>query len=276
MEVPIHAITLAGAGSPTLYHWIRHYQELGVDEIHVHLHIPEGQAAAREPLEADAQAAGCRIAAVHSGDWMAAAHAVYHESRQAFPNHWFVLADVDEFQEYPGGLRKVISECDRVGFDAIRGCFLDRLSRDGVLAPVEKHRPLSQQFPIGAFLTATILLGDPRKVVAVKGGRPVRRGQHHPIGGNPCPPRYYYLPVHHYKWVAGLEERLCARIDYLKKQGYMRWGESARFLQWLKHNGGRINLQEPALMAADSTNGYPHWARLVQKALDLPIPAVTS
>lgn len=276
MENPIHAITLAGAGSPTLYHWIRHYQQLGVDEIHVHLHIPDPKDPSWELLEAEARDAGCPVAGVHHEDWITTAKRIYHESRKEFPDHWFVLADVDELQEYPAGLRQVVGECDRAGFDAVRGCFVDRVARDGSLAPVERGRPLSEQYPIGAFLTTPVLMGDPRKVLVVKGGRPVRYGQHHAIGGNPCPPKYYYLPVHHYKWVAGLEARLAQRIEYLKKQGYMHWGESNRFLQWLRQCGGRIDLKEPILMAADATNGYPHWKRLMQRALELPIPEITS
>ena len=68
---------------------------------------------------------------------------------------------------YPSDRRAIIEDCDAQGFDHIRGCFIDRIARDGSFPATNADQPVWDQFPPGAYLSP-ILGADPRKVVALR------------------------------------------------------------------------------------------------------------
>ena len=62
--------------------------------------------------------------------------------RQRDPDSWFVLADQDELQVYPGDIFKLIERCKSRGYDYIMGCFVDRVSVSGSFPGVDADRSI--------------------------------------------------------------------------------------------------------------------------------------
>jgi len=134
-----------------------------------------------------------------------------------------------------------------------------------------QDQPIWDQYPLGGLLTTQILHGDPRKVVAVRGPVPLKKGNHHAIEGIACPTRNFYIPIHHFKWTSGLEARLAARAASLKQGGFPQWHESDRFLEYYRLSGGRIDIDDPNLSIADCSPDYPLWEKLKKMVLRLPV-----
>jgi hypothetical protein len=268
----IHLVTVAGAYVKALPFMLEHYRSLGVESFFVNTHLSHDADPVREEVEAITRKFGCGVASVTVGDWQQVQQGLYARQRELHPDDWFVLADQDELQVYPDLLREVLNECDAQGFDYVRGCFVDRVAADGGFPPITPDRPIWDQFPMGGFLTYPILGGDPRKVVAVRGALPVMRGQHHTLSGRACPARQCYVQVHHFKWVEGLDQRLAQRAAKLRAGGQMHYTESARFVQYYNQIGGKLNVDEPALMIAPCDPGYRCWEQVKKKVLEFPVP----
>jgi hypothetical protein len=153
----------------------------------------------------------------------------------------------------------VIADCAASGYDYLRGCFVDRIAADCGFPAVQAGFPIREQFPLGGFVSNSILGADPRKVVAVRGNLPVLRGQHHAAAGRACPTRLYYIPVHHFKWTAGIASRLAERAETLRRRGSPHWTESAQFVDYHRKSGGRLNAADPNLYIAPAEPEYRHW-----------------
>jgi hypothetical protein len=272
--VNIHLVTVAGGYVGTLPRMLEHYRTLGVESFFVNVHLAREGDPVREEIEAVTRRFGCGVASVSIGDWQQLQRSLYARQREQYPGDWFVLADVDEFQKYPRALRALIEECDRKGYEYIRGCIVDRIARDGRFPPLAADLPIADQFPLGASVTNPILGADPRKVVAVKGALPLVKGQHHAIAGVACPARECYAQVHHFKWVEGVGERLAERAEMLQRQGAPHWVESARFAEYYRMSGGALNLDDPHLHVAEAEPEYAPWE--VVKKIVLGFPRVIS
>ena len=262
----VHLITVAGGYVDVLPHMLRHYRSLGIDSIFVNLHLTNEDDPARDQVRRITREDGCGIASVTVGDWQTVEHELYLRQRERYPSDWFVLADQDELQRWPGKISELLG--DR--WDFVRGCYVDRIARDGGF-PEVRDESIWDQFPLGCVMTGAVLSGDPRKVVAAKGAVPLARGQHHALSGEPCPGEELYIPVHHFKWTAGLAERLERRASAFRRTGLPIWGESARFVDYYRAQGGQIDLTDPRLMVARCDPEYPHWEGLKQFMLRAPV-----
>ncbi len=265
----IHLITAVGGKIDVLEQMLEHYRSIGVESFFVNLNLAHKLDPAREQVEAITRRFGCGIASVVVGNWRLHIQEQYLKHRQQYPSDWFLLADQDEFQVYPAPIQDVIAECGR--WDYIRGCFVDRIARDGTLASFVPDRPVWDQYPLGGILTLKILQGDPRKVVAVRGPIVLKGGNHHALEGRGCPTRDCYIPVHHFKWVAELRENLRTRLDEFQQAGFSEWTESARFLEYDRLTGGHIQLDDPNLAIAECAPDYPHWEKLKKIVLNAPV-----
>lgn len=268
----IHLVTLAGAHVDVLEHMLQHYRALGIESFFVNLNLADESDPVREQVEDITRRFGCGIAQVLYGDWHLLQQQAYLTQREQYPSDWFILADQDELQVYPANLPDVIADCRAC--DYIRGCFVDRIARDGGFPPVEPERPIWDQFPLGGFITGLIGGGDPRKVVAVKGALSIRKGNHHAYEGRACPSRQYYIPVHHFKWTATVQERMASRAEAMKQHPTLEWTESARFVEYCRTTGGRIRVEDPKLMIGECAPEYPHWEKIKKIVLNSPIVAL--
>ncbi len=266
----IHLITTVGGHVDVLPHMLEHYRSLGIESFFVNLHLKQEGERIREQVEAITREFGCGISSVAVGNWQMVLAEAYLKPREMYPSDWFVLADQDELQVYPAPLADIFADCQGSGWDHVRGMFVDRLARDGGFPPVQS-RSIWKQFPLGAFLSAKVLTADPRKVVAVRGPVPLKKGQHHAMEGRAAPSRQYYIPVHHFKWTEGIAQRLASRAAQLREQGYDQWQESALFLEYLRLAGGRVNLVDPNLYIGECVPEYPHWEAVKKIVLRAPV-----
>jgi hypothetical protein len=260
-----HLITVVGGTIALLPQMLDHYRSLGVDSFLVYVHLRSPQDNVLEEVRAILRERGINVAGHRAGDWLDVQYQLLTEGLKKYQSDWFVIADQDELQIYPENLEELLNKCTHYGFDHVRGCFVDRFAVDGSLGPFDAARPVWDQFPIGSLFTFPILGGDPRKVVAARGGIAMTNSGHHvAIGGSPYPVDHCLVQVHHFKWMDGL-------LSYLRARKSQRWPDGAaisqetlRFITYLEKHGNKIDLSDPKIMAAPCTPNYPHWDSVVK------------
>jgi hypothetical protein len=255
----VHLITVAGGCVDVLPHMLDHYRKEGVKSIFINAHARRRDDAILFEIEKIAERFDAKIATVSVGPWSEELNPLlYKVSRRGLHDNWFVLADQDELQVYPAGLHDALEFCARKGYDFIEGALVDRVASDGLLHAVQAGEAIWSQFPFGALVTGPLLGGVINKIVALKGHVKIGRGQHHAYTGKRCPISDLYVPVHHFKWIGGLVERLQSRIAEYQSLKEPLWVESARFLSYLERKG-RIRLEDETFLAAPCDPNYPHW-----------------
>ncbi len=150
-----------------LPHFVDHYSDLGLapSDMVAILNTPDESSTRLSEARAFCKAAG--ITAV---EWIApyTSDTMWQKRREVQTRlcgdaDWIISADIDEFHEYPEPLDAFLDHCEAQGVNAVQGVFVDRLARDGTLAPVATQPPIAEQFP---------LVADAMGVVG-------REGQHH-------------------------------------------------------------------------------------------------
>jgi hypothetical protein len=201
--------------------FLEHYEALGVNELA--LGFVCGRAC--KTLIRRCEARACRPYIVHPGPWRVSASTwMRDELRRKARCDWHVLADVDEFQAYPGGLRGAIDECESHHRACAAGLLLDRLELPtSVHGTPQTRAELDRAFPQGAFLTACVLGADARKVTLARRDIPVAVGSHH-LGDDRVLAGAAPYPVHHFKWRTGIREQLERRAAHFASStsGYER------------------------------------------------------
>lgn len=267
----IHLVTVVGGnGWETLEPMLHHYRSLGIESFLVSLHLSRDDDPAREPVEEITRRFGCGLFATVVGDHNLVEQEMYVKPRREYPRDWFVLADSDEFQVYSMPLPDLAAECERRNWDYAHGCFIDRVAADGSLPPMDPARPIAEQYPWGAALTQVLLGGDPRKATLVHGAVLVLRGQHLAPYSSACPPEVSFTQVHHYKWRAGVELQLQRRLEVWRRHGEERTADTLRALEYLEQHGNRLDLSDPALLAAPCEPEYRFWEQVRAAAIAMP------
>ena len=231
---------------PYLEHFVRHYRGIGVapEDFRLILQTADPDSprlrAALDILE------GHGIAQSRLWHEPYSSRTMWEERRRlqreiAGPGDWVVSADVDELHEYPAPLREIVAWCEREGYDIVQGPFIDRLPEDGRLTELPPpDRPLTEAYPVQTELrhhigghTRNVNLGGSVNLMLVRGdvmpgigghnALPAARSHSYALGGplwrfrRLSEPRFLFgMPflVHHYKWTAGLLERLRERLDH--------------------------------------------------------------
>jgi hypothetical protein len=264
MSRPIHLVTVVGGiGVDMLPHLLRHYQELGIRSCFVIAHVPEPDEVFVARVAALAASCGVAIDSVEVGqDFPACKDRAFARVMTARPHDWFLPIDHDEFHVYPQGLAALIDRCERQGYDYVRGCFVDRVSDNGVLAPLDPIAPIWTQYPLGGMLTWALLGGDPRKIVIAKGHVAfVSCGHHDAWTGVGCPPDEILIQVHHFKWVGAMLPYLRNRRDLFRRLGNPYWVESDRALSYFDRYE-RIDVRDDRLLIAPCDPDYAAWDRV--------------
>jgi hypothetical protein len=98
---------------------------------------------------------------------------------------WFILADADEFVEFPRPPAVFLEVLRRRGVNMVLGTMLDRFSAAPMCPPVSEDRSLDETFPLAYPLTRQIRRGWDRKIVAIHssairilGDQPLHEGRH--------------------------------------------------------------------------------------------------
>lgn len=192
-----------------------HYRSLGVSEWRVAVHLPAGTPAGeRRRLLTVCRGTVGPPELVSEGDWLVPTNGILRDQLRASARaEWHLVTDSDELQFHPGGLTETIARCRAGAVPFATGLLVDRLSARGDL-PASDSTPegLDSRFPLGSFLTAQVLQGDPRKVTVAHRDVPIGSDGNHFTSDDPVLETPAPLPVHHFKWRAGVRQYLEHRV----------------------------------------------------------------
>ena len=226
-------------------HWIRHYHDLGIEpgEFFLVLHARQEGASlaqARDLLAVH----GMQPRAIWIGPFSSDENYRYRRSMwqacELGPDDWFLIADADEFHEYPSPLATLLARCNEEHYNAVEGRLIDHVAAEGEICPVAESPGIFEQFPKTVDITYELLGMNVMKIVAHQrttfSGR-LRRANH---GIDPeFAGATRVLPmtclVHHFKWQSRVVEKLRQRADYYQCIG--RTTDAARNLRLLARFG---------------------------------------
>jgi hypothetical protein len=250
---PPPLIAVVGPVEPELLEaFAAHYRRLGVERFLLAFHFPEDtDGALRARLVDTCRRCLGEPALISVGAWHESTNGVLRdELRRRAGDGWHVLADVDEFQFHEESVLETVRAAARAGDLTVRGLLLDRVATDGSLPRWTPEEGLDRTYPIGGFVTHAVLGGDPRKVVAAHASVDVASGNHRATSYRPASPAI--VPVHHFKWRAGLLPYLRTRAEMFRTG---RWREATpamraevdRLFDHLAAHGGRLDVDDPEL-----------------------------
>ncbi len=227
---------------------LQHYKALGVTRILLDIQTGSGNTdLLLKDVEKAAEKHGAEIVYTEPGRYLGTRQRRERlVDRFCEPGDWLVVADVDEFHEYPASLHRIVHYCESGGYDFVMGELVDRLACDGTLPDLDE-RPLSAQFPLGSNLTRNLCGGWARKVVICRNNVSLGEGNHEALSGTCCPQDRIYVPVHHFRWDSLVLEKSRFMIESIKCRGSDHWIEKSRFLRHLERNDGKIDVGDPEL-----------------------------
>lgn len=247
-------VAVIGPAEPEMFRaFVDHYRSCGVTDILIAFHFTPRAPAERRQAVLDA----CHDlvgppAIISQGPFHEYLHGDLRDHlRRRAGTGWQVLADYDEFHFYPAPATELIAAAEDAGSDHVGGVMLDRVTADGALAGWSPALGLDRSYPLGGFLTSRLLGGNPRKVVLAHSSVELILGSHRSPSGSPV--NDPLVPVHHFKWRAGVQEDLRTRVDEMTSGGWREVSPATRIeattlLEHLRGNDGRIDVTDPGLM----------------------------
>ncbi|MFF7898237.1 glycosyltransferase family 2 protein [Streptomyces sp. NPDC007920] len=251
LSTPPALISVIGPVEPPLLAaWVRHYRKLGIERFLISFHFPEHVPdTRRHELQAVTREVGIIPAHTSTGPWHEHTNGELRDGlrHRAGPG-WHLLADADEFHQYPGTLHQVIAHAEKTGHRVVGGLMLDRVTESGRLTGWLPEGGLDRAYPLGGHLTHRLLHADPRKVVLARHDVTVASGNHRSPGHRPDPDRL--CAVHHFKWRDGVRQDIERRAAHSADGTWQtaspaRLAEARRLLAHLGEHGGGINISDP-------------------------------
>jgi len=193
-------------------HWMRYYRAEGVTRFHFFLNRYSDDGAFWPAFEKMLAAPDVKVVLTFEGveDMRSRVELFRDYSGSELARAPFVMvADTDEFVRSPAWAASRLVER---GWDFVPGIFVDRFHIDGVTAAVDADRPLPEQFPRCTSFTYEALGGSFTKVPIARPGIDYRNGFHGVRNDDALKKPDWYLPVNHFKWTAGLIQRIRDRI----------------------------------------------------------------
>lgn len=207
---------------------------------------------------------------------------LYNFIKSKKPNDWWIISDIDEFHLYPNDdLDGLINDCERNGWEVVRGGFIDRVGKDGDFVEIKENENIFKQFPTMSFFRYPLSQACPNKICLVKGSVEITNGQHYAKidgqitwkwqgWGHPliAPIDTHSIQVHHFKWDKSCIDRIKAVADI--KQDYSYSKEYELLYNELKKTKFRINLEKSEFMVILSDgqpeyHRYHKWNKLIKK-----------
>lgn len=281
----IRALSVIGHGTDLIPHFIDHYSKY-VDEIQFVVY----QSTVHPTLINDVNEIIKNYTNVKivktiediSFDW-GKVTALYNLIKSKNPNDWWVIADIDEFHLYPNDdLKGLITNCNKYGWDLVRGGFIDRIGPDGIFSKLESNTNIFEQFPNAGFFRYPMSKACPNKVCVMKGHVELTDGQHYAkIDGyttwkwqgwnHPLINPHSFVQVHHFKWDSSSIERIKAVADV--KQTYSYSEEYKLMYDRIRKSKFKIDLNNPDYMfeaCGKSQFGYyKQWDKLIKKIITI-------
>ncbi|MFD7501421.1 glycosyltransferase family 2 protein [Streptomyces sp. NPDC059850] len=237
---------------PLLTAWVHHYRSLGVERFLIAFHFPDHVPdVRRHELQAAARELGIIPTGTSTGPWHEHTNTQLRDALRlrAGPG-WHLLADADEFQQYPAPLAEVIAQADRSGHCVVGGLMLDRVAASGRLTGWRPEDGLDLAYPLGGHLTHRLLHGDPRKIVLARHNVAVSSGNHRAPTHRPDTNRI--CAVHHFKWRSGILDDLRRRVQRFSSGAWQERtpavrDEASRLLAHVDRHSGVINISDPRM-----------------------------
>ena len=261
MNKKIRLVTVTGSRTDTLWHMLNHYKDL-VDEMYVVVYEWEGKNIYNEVSKIVKEFDKAKIVKRVTNEkfnWEYVTQ-LYNETKMLFPNDWWIVSDDDEFHIYSKPLQEIILDCERNGWELVRGGFIDRVGQVG-------------DFPMSG--------ACPNKVCIMKGYIEITPGQHYAkIDGQTtwrwqgwnhpliAPVDAYNVQVHHFKWDSTCIERIKQVADI--KKDYSFSTEYLQMYQSLRSSNFEIDVTNKEYMFEYIGNGeYKQWNKLFKKIISI-------
>jgi hypothetical protein len=283
----IRSLTVIGHGTNLLTHHIEHYSNY-VDEIcYVVYNTDNNPKLHDEVNEIVKNYKNVKIVKTHYDrvfDWERVTM-LYNYVTKKEPNNWWVISDIDEFHLYPNdNLKQCIEDCDKNGWQLMRGGFIDRIGENGEFSELETSRNIFEQFPNMGFFRYPMSNACPNKICVMKGHVEITSGQHyakidgyttwrwqgwnHPLI---APIESHSVQVHHFKWDKSSIERLKSVANI--NQEYAFSEEYRKMYKEISKTKNRINLGEPEFMfeqnGKPNFSEYKQWNKLIKKIVSI-------
>ena len=271
----IKLITIIGHGTNLLPHFIDHYKNY-VDEINIVVyetsinHLLANKVA--EIIESEPNVKIVKVIQDRDFDWEKVT-SLYNYIKSRNPNDWWVIADIDEFHLYPNDdLRTLIDDCEKNGWDVVRGGFIDRIGRDGEFPEIKENESIFKQFPTMGFFRYPMSKACPNKICVTKGYVEITSGQHYAkIDGqttwkwqgwnHPLINPDSTVQVHHFKWDSTCIERIKAVADINQDYAYSK--EYEIMYNNLRNTKFKIDTTNKEYMI-ELSDGQPEFRRYTQ------------
>lgn len=282
MNKKIRLVTVTGSRTDTLWHMLNHYKDL-VDEMYVVVYEWEGSSTYNEVLKITKEFDKAKIVervTKEKFNWEYVTQ-LYNETKMLFPNDWWIVSDDDEFHIYSKPLNQIISDCERNGWELVRGGFIDRIGQTGNFPKINKKENIFEQFPVAGFFRYPMSGACPNKVCIMKGHIEITSGQHYAkIDGQTtwkwqgwnhpliAPVDEYNVQVHHFKWDSTCIERIKQVADI--KKDYSFSNEYLKMYQSLRSSNFEIDVTNKEYMFEYIGNGeYKQWNKLFKKIISI-------
>jgi hypothetical protein len=271
----IKLVTIIGHGTNLLPHFINHYKNY-VDEINIVVyetsinHLLANKVA--EIIESEPNVKIVKVIQDRVFDWEKVT-SLYNYIKSRNPNDWWVIADIDEFHLYPNDdLRTLIDDCEKNGWDVVRGGFIDRIGRDGEFPEIKENESIFKQFPTMGFFRYPMSKACPNKICVTKGYVEITSGQHYAkIDGqttwkwqgwnHPLINPDSSVQVHHFKWDSTCIERIKAVADINQDYAYSK--EYEIMYNNLRNTKFKIDTSNKEYMI-ELSDGQPEFRRYTQ------------
>jgi hypothetical protein len=283
----IRLVTVIGHGVELLPHFITHYTKY-VDEINIVTYnsdlYPNIDNEVKSITNSISNVKIVKTITHRVFDWEEVTK-LYNETTSKYTNDWWVVADIDEFHLYPkDNLNDLLKDCDRNGWDIVRGGFIDRIGKNGTF-PKITNEFIFKQFPMMGFFRYPMSGACPNKICIKKGYVNITSGQHyaefnghttwgwqgwnHPLI---APIDTHSVQVHHFKWDESCIERIKKVADI--NQPYAFSDEYKKMYNELQKSKFLIDIYKNEYMF-ESSDGhaefrrYKNWNKLIKKIIML-------
>ena len=282
MNKKIRLVTVTGSRTDTLWHMLNHYKDL-VDEMYVVVYEWEGKNIYNEVSKIVKEFDKAKIVKRVTNEkfnWEYVTQ-LYNETKMLFPNDWWIVSDDDEFHIYSKPLQEIILDCERNGWELVRGGFIDRVGQVGDFPKINKKENIFEQFPVAGFFRYPMSGACPNKVCIMKGYIEITPGQHYAkIDGQTtwrwqgwnhpliAPVTDYNVQVHHFKWDSTCVERIKQVADI--KKDYSFSDEYLKMYQSLRSNNFEVDVtNEEYMFEYVGDVDYKQWDKLFKKIISI-------
>ncbi|MFJ5309817.1 hypothetical protein [Streptomyces sp. NPDC088350] len=233
--------------------FITHYRErVGVSDFYLGFHFTEhAPHSVRDELLSVCEELIGPPTLISQGPWHEEVHSQLRDHlRVRAGAGWHLIADSDEFHDYPVPVTDLIADAESVGSKVIGGLLFDRVAEDGAIRSWSVEEGLEKAYPLGGYLTPRLLGGNPGKIVAAHSSVRLALGSHRNLDASPI--NRPLVPVHHFKWREGVLPDLARRVSEHTTGAWHEVGpwirnEAAKLLRHVEGRDGHIDVTDERL-----------------------------